>query len=154
MARPREEYLRAKREGMARLRARDPEAARQKRNAFHAKNRDQQCAKMRNYSARRFFWVRQMHLRGTNRATFSELAALWKKQRGQCALTGRRMDRTAQLDHILPKARGGTDTLSNLRWVCAEVNILKRHLTDAELVAVCRDVMRWIGKRIEEVSRI
>ena len=137
------EILRRKRDGMARLRARDPEAARAKRNAFHARNRVDQVAKMRDYYARRFFWGRAMKLRGEGRATYRELAALWKVQRGRCALTGRRLDRTAQLDHIEPKARGGTDRRSNLRWVTRAVNLAKRDLTDAEFFGLCRIVVQY-----------
>ncbi len=82
-----------------------------------------------------------MKLRGAERASTSELASLWKKQRGKCALTGRRMDRTAQLDHIIAKARGGSDRVDNLRWLCAEVNLAKRELSDSAFFTLCRDVM-------------
>lgn len=148
MPRTREEHLRAKREGMARLRARDPEAARAKRNAFHARNRKQQTEKMRKYYERRFFWGRAMKLRGEGRATFRELAKLWKSQRGKCALTGERLDRSAEVDHIIPKVRGGTDDIGNLRWVIRRVNLAKRDMTDAEFFTLCSNVMRWIGGRI------
>lgn len=154
MARSREETLKAKRDGMARLRARDPELARMKRNEFHARNREQQTEKMRNYYAKRFFWGRAMKLRGSQRATYRDLAAIWKRQRGLCALTGRKLDRTAEVDHILPKVRGGGDNAANLRWVCRQVNLAKRDMTDVELMALCSNVMRWIGRRIEMVDAI
>ena len=152
MPRSAEEIRKAKREGMARLRARDPDAARAKRNAYHARNREAQTAKMRDYYARRFFWGRAMKLRGAGRATFREIARLWKAQRGRCALTGRRLDREAQLDHILPRARGGGDEITNLRWVCNAANLAKRDMTDAEFETLCADVMRWIGERIAMVE--
>jgi 5-methylcytosine-specific restriction endonuclease McrA len=152
MPRSREEYLKAKREGMARLRARDPDAARSKRNAYHAANREAQTAKMRAYYDRRFFWGKAMKLRGEGRATARDLAALWKVQRGRCALTGRRLDRSAQLDHKTAKARGGPDSIWNLQWLCEEANLAKRALTDAEFIALCSDVMAWIGERIAAVE--
>jgi|SRR3990167_4326367 len=152
MARNREEHLKAKREGMARLRAMNPGAARRKRNEFYAKNREAQKAKMRAYAKRRFFWNREMHLRGENRASASQLSAIWKTQRGLCALTGRRLDRTSQLDHIVPRSRGGGDGLGNLRWVCATVNMAKRDMTDAEFISLCSEAMRWIGQRIQQVD--
>mgnify|MGYP001561444089 CR=1 FL=1 len=152
MARSREEYLCAKREGMARLRARDPEAHRKKQRDWHSKNRTRQIAKMRAYYGKRFFWGRAMKLRGEERADTKALANLWKTQKGLCALTGRKMDRTAQLDHILPKARGGKDNIENLRWVCEEVNIAKRHMTDEEFINLCNSVIKWIGERIQQVA--
>jgi 5-methylcytosine-specific restriction endonuclease McrA len=100
---------------------------------------------MRAYYARRFFWGRAMKLRGENRATFRDLARIWKNQRGRCALTGRRLDRTAQLDHVLAKARGGTDEASNLRWLCKAANLARREFSDDEFFTLCFDVVRMRG---------
>jgi 5-methylcytosine-specific restriction endonuclease McrA len=152
MARSLEHIRRIKREHMARKRAADPDAARAYGRAYHAANRDKQTAKMRGYYAKRFFWSRSMKLRGDDRASHFDLARLWKAQGGCCALTGKRLDRTAQLDHIVPKARGGADDPCNLRWVCAEVNYAKRDLSDAEFITLCDSVMRWIGERIMEIA--
>lgn len=148
--RTREEYLCAKREGMARRWATDPEGMRAKSRSRHHRNGDANRRKMREYTQRRFFWSRANKVD----ATAHELAALWKSQRGLCALTGRKLDRTAQLDHILPRARGGCDEIGNLRWVCNEANLAKRDLTDAEFAVLCSDVMSWIGRRIELVEVI
>lgn len=153
-ARPAEETRKAKREGMARLRAKDIQVARAKGRAHHAKHRERHNTKMRAYTSRRFFWKREQHLRGKDKATARQLALLWKQQRGICALTGRRLDRSAQIDHKLPKARGGSDQIENLQWVCEEANIAKRHLTDEEFIVLCGDVLRWIGERIAQVSQI
>lgn len=139
-----------KRAHMARRRAADPESVRRYAREDHARNRTARTAKMRAYYARRYFWGRAMKLRGADRASTRDLASLWKRQRGICALTGRRLDRTAQLDHIVSRAKGGADSIDNLRWVCAAVNYAKRDLGDAEFGALCADVMRWIGARIQE----
>ena len=155
MARDIEEIRKAKREHMARKRAANPEAARAYGRKYHAKNRDKNCAKMRTYYERRFFWGRAMKLRGNQKATTLDLARLWKMQRGRCALTGRRLNRdNSQLDHIVAKARGGTDEINNLQWVCVEANLAKRELSETEFVSLCSDVMRWIGERINEVSKL
>ena len=151
MARTADETRKAKREFMARKRAADPDAARAYHRRRHFDNHEHNKAKMRAYASRRFFWNRQMHLRGDGRATARELAALWKSQRGRCAITGRRLDRTAQLDHIVARARGGNDSITNLRWLCKEANLARRELSDAEFVVLCRDVMRWLGERIQAV---
>ena len=162
MARSREEYLAAKREGMARQRARDPEAARQKQRDWHSRNRERSRAKLRAYYGRRFFWGRAMKLRGDDRASALDLARLWRNQRGLCALTGRVLTReTAHLDHIKPLASGRNDHPSNLRWVCHEANLAKRALSDDQFYGLCRDVvthvppaMRWIGQRIQRVEAL
>lgn len=152
MPRSPEQVREAKRLHMARRRAENPEGVRNYQRQLRAKNPERTRAKLRVYYARRFFWGRAMKLRSEGRATFREIARLWKAQRGRCALTGRRLDRDAQLDHILPRARGGGDEITNLRWVCNAANLAKRDMTDAEFQTLCADVMRWIGERIAMVE--
>ena len=154
-ARSADEIRKTKREGMARLRASDPEAARRKRNDYHARNRQKRVEKMRAYYGRRFFWGRAMKLRGEGRATSDDLSRLWKRQRGLCALTGRRLSRdNAHLDHIIARARGGSDRAENLRWLCTEANLARRELSDVEFIKLCSEVMAWIGERIAQVEAI
>lgn len=43
---------------------------------------------------------------------------------------------------------------ANLRWACAGINYAKRDLSDADLLALCSDVMAWIGRRIEAVQAL
>lgn len=149
-----DEVRAAKRDGMARKRAADPSAARARERAMHHANREARTAAMRAYYAKRFFWGRAMKLRGPGKATALDLAMLWKAQRGRCALTGRRLDRTAQLDHKTAKARAGQDHIENLQWLCEEANLAKRALSDEQFIALCGDVMRWIGQRIAQVDAI
>jgi 5-methylcytosine-specific restriction endonuclease McrA len=155
MPRSVEEVREAKRLHMARRRAADPEGARRYHRERHHKNREHNLAKMRAYYGRRFFWGRAMKLRGEGRATTVDLARLWKEQRGRCALTGRRLTReNAHLDHAIAKARGGSDAIGNLRWVCTQANLAKRDLTEVEFAALCADVMAWIGERIAKAEAI
>lgn len=145
----------AKRRHMAQKRSSDPEAARQRGREFYSANRERITVKVRRYYAKRFFWGRAGKLKGADRASGADISRLWKAQRGKCALTGRSLDRTAQLDHIHPKAKGGTDLITNLRWVCAEANLAKRDMTDRELIELCEDILAtarhscWIGRRIQ-----
>lgn len=143
-----EETRKAKRESMAKRRAADLDGSREYHRKRHFKNHERNKEAMRRYAARRFFWVKSMKLRGADRATPQDLARLWKQQKGLCALTGRRLDRTAQLDHCLPRARGGGDQITNLQWLCKEANLAKNNLTDQEFAELCGSVMRWIGHRI------
>ena len=140
-----------KRDHMAKLRVEKPEAMRLVSRNFHHKNKERINAQRRGHHTTRLFWTRALKFRGINAF---DLASLWKKQRGLCALTGRKLDRTAQVDHKLPLARGGTDELTNLQWTTAETNRSKRDLTDAEFLALCQDAVRWIGERIDAVNNI
>lgn len=147
-----EETREAKRAWMARRWVENPEIMRAKAREFRARNRDRINAATRESTAKRIFWARALRLRGGISAR--DLARIWREQKGRCALTGRKLDRTAEIDHRLPKARGGTDDLSNLRWVTREANRAKRDLTDAEFAALCRDCAEWIGERIAAVDAL
>ena len=152
MARSIEETRKAKREHMARKRAENPEKIREYQLNRHYKNHEKNKAIMRDYASKRFFWVKAMKLRGEGRATTKQIASLWKKQKGLCSLTGAKLDRTSQLDHILPKSKGGTDYIENLQWLSQKANLAKRDLTDDEFIDLCASVMVWIGKRIQMVE--
>ncbi len=71
----------------------------------------------------------------------------WLRQRGRCALTGIKLDRTANADHILPVSKGGTDNSNNFQWLTPEANHFKGSLTLQELAHMCRLVLENIEKR-------
>lgn len=103
------------------------------------------------FAYRALRWNAHYASRG-ERITPNQLASLWRIQRGRCALTGRKLDRTAHLDHIHSIAQGGPHNLANLRWLDPKVNLARRALSDAEFLSLCSDVVRWIGERIEALD--
>jgi 5-methylcytosine-specific restriction endonuclease McrA len=88
-----------------------------------------------------------------------DLRRLWDGQGGKCALTGRALDDTAELDHIVPVSRDGDNSYGNSRWLCRPVNQAKHNLTDDEFFEMCRQVTQseayteWIGKQLMEAMR-
>lgn len=136
-----EETRAAKRQHMARRRTADPDAVRAYQRKFHQDNRERQKQKLRDYCARRFFWTKANKLRGEGAATHEELARLWHSQRGRCALTGDRLDRSAEPDHKIPRTRGGTDAIENLQWTTRAANRAKRDMTDEEFFALCARIV-------------
>ncbi len=81
--------------------------------------------------------------------TAEQLKQLWESQMGLCALTGRSLGSNPQLDHIVPKTRGGDDSCVNLRWLCAEANQAKRNLLDDEFIQLCREVVTFADQLIQ-----
>ena len=77
------------------------------------------------------------------KATASELMSLLRKQEFKCALSGRKLkpDRS-QLDHIVPKSKGGSDDVDNLQWLTAKVNRMKGTMSNEEFINVCGEVWR------------
>jgi 5-methylcytosine-specific restriction endonuclease McrA len=102
------------------------------------------------YNKRRFFFVRAAHACGrlNDYSNIDEvtlaLSRAWYNQRGRCAYTGKKLDRTAQVDHKIPASRGGTNDSSNLHWVCAEANFVKRDRTHDEFISICSDIAEYI----------
>lgn len=98
-----------------------------------------------------FGYMVQFARRSNPSITPNDLLTMWNQQEGRCGLTGRPLEMAAgraQIDHIIPRARGGGHELENLRWVCPEANMAKRDLTDEEFFALCSDVAQWIGERL------
>lgn len=108
------------------------------------------------WNKRRFFYNKAMLLKAHKRGavcfeTTQQLARglmiQWIKQRGRCALTGIKLDRTANADHIVPACKGGTDNSNNFQWLTPNANQFKGSLTVDELANMCRLVLENIEKR-------
>ena len=104
-----------------------------------------------NWITKRMFYQKAMmlrHRRKGGRITISTkqlcwmLARLWIKQKGLCALTGRRLDRTAHLDHIVPVSRNGTNDISNLQFLDPEVNQAKSDLSIDAFINLCKEAIK------------
>ena len=69
-----------------------------------------------------------------------------------CALTGRPLKfnepQTYEYDHIMPHARGGDNSLSNLQILCPEANQAKGMMTDQEFKDLCKEVIIHAGYKI------
>lgn len=72
-----------------------------------------------------------------------QLIEIYNTQRGICPLTGDFLvpGVNMSLDHIIPRARGGTNEISNLRWVTQEANRVKFTMSDSELILMCKDII-------------
>ena len=62
-----------------------------------------------------------------------------------CALTGRAIDLldgpSYALDHIIPRAKGGTNTLDNCQLVCAAANQAKHDMFQEDFIKLCEDIV-------------
>lgn len=106
---------------------------------------------------RRFFYYRAAEckrstLKKTGKATdccTEDLAKVimlqWVNQRGRCAYTGRKLNRSAHLDHINPRSKGGKDVAGNLQWLCPEANVSKSDMNEQEFIKMCAEVVMHKG---------
>lgn len=134
-----DEIREAKREYMRQARL-DPV----KRDRWNASRRGRYLEEMRVHRAKvkrgHFFRYRALRYGGL---TGRDLMFLWKRQRGRCALSGRKLGRDAHLDHIVPLSLGGASTVDNFRWLDPKVNLGRREMSDDEFVAMCSEVVQW-----------
>ena len=83
---------------------------------------------------------------------------LWRlclRQRGKCALTGRKLTiENMSVDHIVPMIKGGSLNISNLRLTVKEANIAKWTLTDEELFVLCEEILTEKVKRKAQQNEI
>lgn len=123
-----------------------------RRRVWERGGREREHARRQRQKRENFFGYHAQFARRYNAAiTAADLESLWKSQGGRCGLTGRSIEPVAgqvHLDHIVPRRRGGSNDLANLRWVCAVANNAKRDQTDEEFLALCRDVGEWLGRRL------
>ena len=65
----------------------------------------------------------------------------------KCYLTGRTIDlldgKSYHLDHIIPKNRGGTNTLDNCNIACKDANQAKGNLLYHEFILLCEEVLDY-----------
>ena len=60
-----------------------------------------------------------------------DLAALLRWQENRCAYCACQLDKTKELEHVIPLSRGGPHALSNLAWACNPCN-RKKHTSTGE----------------------
>jgi len=122
-----------------------------------ARHGEQEKRLRREIKARHFFkWKASLLKPRHPSVTAKFLARMWKAQRGRCALTGIKMDRTAQLDHVIPRALGGGSSLGNLRWLDGEVNRMRGAWMDVEFAVICdllaRRLAHWLPSDQREAA--
>lgn len=98
--------------------------------------------------------VRQLRPQESNdRATALGLKQIVEQQNYQCALTGRHLTpKNAELDHVVPRSKGGTNERENLQWLHKQVNRAKGTMTQSEFVAMCQEVSDYSRRKINRGS--
>lgn len=75
-------------------------------------------------------------------------------KKANCYLTGREIDLTSpatyHLDHIVPRAKGGTNDLDNLQVACKEANQAKSNMLTGEFVELCKEVLEHHGYKVTD----
>lgn len=144
-----EKAKRIRRESAAACKLIDPARAKRHERATYKRGGREKQARYHHElrTTRPFEWRARLLRRFNSAITAADLEALWSRQDGLCALTGRPLDHAkADIDHIVPVSRGGGHELGNLRWVTRKANRAKGNMTDREFFELCHDVLTMRGK--------
>lgn len=76
----------------------------------------------------------------------------------RCYLTGRKIDlnnsQAYSLDHRVPTAKGGSNSLNNLEVSCTEANRAKADLTLNDFYKLCEEILAWRDKQAKRTKRV
>jgi len=109
-------------------------------------------AKQRANKKKKFFQYRALSFRRSYDAKDidgGELALFlwhkWRKQKGLCAISGRKLTKkNAQVDHIQPRKNGTNNDFSNLQWTTNDANRAKNQMTPKEFEKFILDIYETI----------
>jgi len=77
----------------------------------------------------------------------AEVIALGETQEDRCALSGKVLTpEIAELDHIIPVAKGGGNNIENLQVVHRKVNRMKGTLGNEEFIELCKLIAGLSGE--------
>jgi 5-methylcytosine-specific restriction endonuclease McrA len=98
------------------------------------------------YRQKRKLWflARETNKRSesTDKISAVDLWKVAKRQKLICPLTGDKLTtENVSVDHIIPRSKGGKNTLDNVRLVVYYVNVAKNDLTDEEFLKLCKRVV-------------
>jgi len=111
-------------------------------------------AKQRANKKTKFFQYRGLNFRRSygceKRYTSKELALFfwhqWRRQKGLCALSGRKLTKkNAQIDHKEPRKYGTNNDFDNLQWVTDDANRAKNQMTPQEFKEFITDIYNTIN---------
>ena len=83
---------------------------------------------------------RVAHKRLGSTSKWKEIDGLFEQQSGLCPYTGipLQLGLNAELDHKVPKSKGGTDDVLNLQWVYSKVNTMKWNNDEGDFLSLVK----------------
>lgn len=123
-----------------------------KQKKWRMKNPDKvKAMRQRTRLKRRFKFLANMANRNSdNKISAFDLFCLAKRQKLRCALTGDKLtNETISIDHIIPRSKGGKNTIENLRLVRKDINLALFTHTDEEFYFMCKSVVDYLKPKFE-----
>lgn len=73
---------------------------------------------------------------------WQEMKALFDLQGGMCPYTNRKLNLgiNTEVDHKIPKCKGGANVIDNLQWIYAPINFMKSGFTHEEFLELITEI--------------
>lgn len=80
-----------------------------------------------------------------DRSRHNELLQIYEKQKGICPYTGRKIKigLDASIDHIVPRAKNGTNDVSNLQWIYTPCNFMKLDYYEKDFLDIVKMIYEY-----------
>ena len=81
---------------------------------------------------------------------------LLQKQNYTCSYTGKKLiiGENASLDHIVPKSKGGDNSINNLQWIDLQINVMKNNMSHQEFISTIQLILSRQSIRVRSTPRI
>ena len=81
----------------------------------------------------------------------ADVRKLWEKQKGRCARCKKKLNVHAyHIDHKVPKALGGSDSIRNLQLLCPECHMLKTQEDRKKISKAKKKQDKWIDSLLND----
>ena len=79
---------------------------------------------------------------------------LWDEQEGRCFYSGEVLvpGKNASIDHQIPRSKGGSNEISNLKWVSRTINMMKNDMDHDEFLLMCKKIVDRFSAYISELE--